>query len=200
MYESQRFVRKFLIKNKFELLPRHSCSPPQLRSARKAAAPYSLTGNVRAKPLHPKLLAHFLYVVFILSAASRCSLYFLASFPHSTTFGVHHLASSLLLDTSHLYATIQGQAPAWSCSTLAPPCALGTRPAPLSKVLIFLLFFLYGFAISNVACTYICLPKETMPCCRVARDRDTCYATHGTIYICTDRISLNGVKDGPSRA
>lgn len=45
------------------------------------------------------------------------------------------------------------------------------------------IFFLYGFAISNVACTYICLPKETMPCCRVARDRDTCYATHGTVYV-----------------
>lgn len=46
-----------------------------------------------------------------------------------------------------------------------------------------IIIFLYGFAISNVACTYICLPKETMPCCRVARDRDTCSATHGTVYV-----------------
>ena len=46
-----------------------------------------------------------------------------------------------------------------------------------------IIIFLTEFAISNVACTYICLPKETMPCCRVARDRDTCYATRGTVYV-----------------
>lgn len=39
-------LSEILEKNKFELLPRHSCSPPQLRSANKAAAPYSLTGKV----------------------------------------------------------------------------------------------------------------------------------------------------------
>lgn len=149
MYECPRngFVPKFLKKNKFELLPRHSCSPPQLRSARKAAAPYSLTCKVRANPPPPKIACPLSLCCFYF----ECSTYFFGIISHSTTFGVHHLASSLLLDLSLLYATIQGHAHGYVCSTLAPPCALGTRPAaPLSKVYIYIYIF-FGFAISNVA-------------------------------------------------
>lgn len=130
-------MSEILEKNKFELLPRHSCSPPQLRSAKQGSSSLFAHRQGLSETPPPKIACPLLYVVFILSAA----LYIFWHYFPTPPLGVHHLASSLLLDLSLLYATIQGQNPARACSTLASPCALGTRPAaPLSKE--FIIFFI----------------------------------------------------------
>lgn len=131
MYESQLFVPKFLKKTVQAAAAAFLLASTASFGTQGSSSLFAHRQGLSETP-PPKIACPL----------SSCCFYFEAALilwhhSHSTTLGVHHLASSLLLDTSLLYATIQGQNPARACSTLASPCALGTRPAaPLSKVLL----------------------------------------------------------------
>lgn len=176
MYESQLFVPKFLKKTVQAAAAAFLLASTASFGTQGSSSLFAHRQGLSETP-PPKIACPLSSCCFYF----ECSTYSLASFP------LHHSWRSppRIFPPSRHFTPLCHHPGAESCTSLLNTglsvCTRYTSCCTSFKSII--INFLYGFAISNVACTYICLPKETMPCCRVARGCDTCSATHGTGYV-----------------